>query len=514
MSSIQMVAAEPRRQAGRARTVVAASLAMLLVAVAAACVPPNPVPTPNPFGLRTVLGDGSIDLTWHEPAEGAPAGYDVQVLVGAGTGGWQNLGSTEETSSSFTDVSNRERYSFRVRSAAGAGEPAGLWSPPVATIYVDLLLPVLRIDTQGDAPILDKDNYVPGTVELDPNGTDFEPYSGTMGIRGRGNSTWTYIKKPYRMKLDTKSELMGMAAEKDWALLANYVDRSQLRNWAAMQASEATSLAYTPTIQHIEVVLNGQYQGVYTITQHNEIGEDRINITEMEDTDNSGVELTGGYRLEIDARLEENNEPGWRTPRGVPVVVKDPDPTTPQQSSYIRNLVNAFESSMFASNFADPVNGFRKYLDMENFIDNYLVLELTRNQDAFFSSTFFTKERGEDFFRFGPVWDFDNSMGNHLAVTDLPPEGWWARTRGPWMNRVFLDPTLHAEVAERWNDLKPAFEAIGDEMEALGNSLSPAIDNDAAKWRYERHETDAPAAVDDWLDARIAWLDAQFNPAP
>lgn len=483
--------------------VVAVALVTALVAVISACTPP---PEPDTFRLRTSLGEGEIVVAW----DGSSGPYDVQ--VGDDTG-WSPLVTTSDTSTVFTDVTNRSVYRFRVREAAKSGKPAGSWSPAVAAFYVELLLPVVRIDTNGGAPILDRDNYVPGTISIDPNGSAYAAYSGTMGIRGRGNSTWAYPKKPYRVKLDTKSPIMGIASEKDWVLLANYLDRSQLRTVAAMEASRATDVLYTSTLRHVEVILNGRYDGVYVLTQHNELGPDRVDITEMEPEDISGTEVTGGYRLEIDARLEENDEPGFRTTKNVPVVVKDPDPAAPEQMTYIRNYVQSFEDALFSANFKDPVDGYRKYADSASFVDHYLVQELTSNQDYFFSSTFMTKERGDDLIRFGPHWDFDNSMGSIRGASEFPAEGWWARQRPrPWINRIFQDETLHQEIVERWDELKPAFDQIAADLLPQGAALEEAILNDALRWSYTPHESDSPEFLNDWMTTRIAWIDAQLHP--
>ncbi len=499
-----------RARTGRGSRAVAVLVAATLIALAAACGPPEP--PKDAYGLRTVLGDGEIVLEWSAPPGAAGATYEVQYGVGAG---WLPLTTTTDTTATFSDVQERSTYWFRVRTAAQAGKSAGSWSPAVTAYYVEPVLPIVRIDTNGAAPILDRDNYVPGTISIDPNGSGYAAYSGTMGIRGRGNSTWAYPKKPYRVKLDTKSPIMGIAAERDWVLLANYNDRSQLRTVAAMEASRATDMAYTPTLRHVEVILNGRYDGVYVLTQHNEVGPDRVDITEMEPEDIAGEELTGGYRLEIDARLEENNEPGFRTGKNVPVVIKDPDPAAPQQRTYIRQFVQAFEDALFSPGFRDPNTGWRKYADERTFIDHYLVHELTRNQDYFFSSTFFTKERGDDKIRFGPVWDFDNSMGTIRGAGEFPPEGWFARTRPrPWINRIFQDETLRQEIVERWNELKPAFEAIPPLLADLGEELEEAVLNDAARWGYEPHETDEPGFLVDWLNTRIAWIDQELATAP
>mgnify|MGYP000929680385 CR=1 FL=1 len=192
---------------------VAVLVAATLIALAAACGPPEP--PKDAYGLRTVLGDGEIVLEWSAPPGAAGATYEVQYGVGAG---WLPLTTTTDTTATFSDVQERSTYWFRVRTAAQAGKSAGSWSPAVTAYYVEPVLPIVRIDTNGAAPILDRDNYVPGTISIDPNGSGYAAYSGTMGIRGRGNSTWAYPKKPYRVKLDTKSPIMGIAAERDWVL--------------------------------------------------------------------------------------------------------------------------------------------------------------------------------------------------------------------------------------------------------------------------------------------------------
>jgi len=403
-------------------------------------------------------------------------------------------------------VTPRTVYSFRVRDAAAPGAHGTTWSPPITAFYVEPKLPVLRIDTTGRAPILDRENYVRATMTLDPNGSGFAPYSGTLDIRGRGNSTWVAPKKPYRLRLDTKSPLMGIASNRHWALLANYNDKSQLRSYAAGEVSRATGLDFTPAYRHVEVILNGRYDGVYQLTEHIRGGADRVDIEEMGPEDNSGVELTGGYLLEIDERLEENDEPGFRTQHHVPVVVKEPDPMTPEQRAYITGHVAAFENALFSSSFADPVVGYRHYLDENAFADHYLVHEIARNQDTFWSSTFFSKQRGDDRLVFGPMWDFDISMGAAAAPRTLDPTGWAHRGTGRWLQRIFTDPTFVTTVEQRWAALSPRIADLPDRLEALGDSLQPAIANDESRWGYELEQHDTPQYVADWLRTRLSWI--------
>jgi hypothetical protein len=496
----------------------------MLAMIAAACVvPPEPAPVPDPLGLRVSLGDGTLELEWSAP-EGAPSGaapysYDIEV----GSGGWQPLATTPDTSFSFTDVQHQTYHQFRVRVAADvdAGRPAGEWGPAVTALYVDLALPVVRIDTEGRQPILDKETDIDGTLTIDPNGSGYDPYAGVIEIRGRGNSTWELPKKPYRLELDEDSSLMGMPVHEDFVLLANALDASQLRNWAAARISEATELAYTPRYRHVEVVLNGEYQGAYLLTEDpDKIDPNRIDITEMKKADIAGEALTGGYLLEIDDRLEMNGEQGFRTTRGVPVVVKEPDPATPEQLGYIQARVQAFEDALFAGDLSDPAGGladpagYGSLLDVDSFIDHYIVQELTRNQDSFWSSTFFTKDRSDDLFRFGPVWDFDLSFGRTIIYgQDGPPQGFHVRGRMPWTTEIFDDPAFVARVGERWEELRPTIEQLPAELVDLGAQLRGAISSDEVRWAYALQPTDQPQHLADFLTARMAWFEEQY-PAP
>lgn len=495
---------------GRGASSIRVAVAALMVTmVAGACtVPPGPV-DPVTAGLRPAvdvsLGDDELVVEWSTPSSFVGR-YEVEAR--SSSTGWVPLAVTTDTSIEYSTVISGQTYLFRVR-ALPTGTAPGEWSTEASALYVDLVLPVVRIDT-GDTPILDKETYVPASLDIDPNGSGFQPYSGTTGIRGRGNSTWTYPKKPYRLKLDSASPIMGMASERDWVLLANYIERSQIRTVLAMEAARATRLPYTPTLRHVEVVIDGEYQGVYLLTQHTELGANRINVTKMGSSDNAGTAVTGGYLLELDFRLEQENEPGFRTAAQVPVVVKDPDPLTAQQTDFIRNRVQAFENALMGPNFTNPTTGYRAFLDVDSFIDHYLVQELTRNQDAFHASTYFTKERGDPLFRFGPVWDFDRSIGTDAGVF-RSPEGWSARLTGPWLPRLFQDPAFVDQVEQRWRELKPAFVSIANSAPTRAAALAPAVRNDSARWSYSIGAHDQTAFIVDWLDTRIAWLDAEFT---
>ncbi len=482
---------------------VVTTLAVMLVA---ACVPPEP--PPDPYGLRATLVDDGIRLDWTAPYPDA-TGYRVEWLEAPG--GWELLTTTSDMTTLDTTIADRSTRKYRVRAIREA-KPTD-FSGVVKATYVELLLPVIRVDTEDHQPVISKEEYLDAQVDIDPNGSPYDAFSAPTRIKGRGNTTWAYPKKPYKLKLDSKASLFGMPKEKDWVLLANYADRSQLRTWVAQTAGHSTDLAWTPSSVHVELVLNGEYLGVYQLTEQVEVKENRLDITEMEPGDTSGEAVTGGYLLEIDERLEQNAEPGFRTRRRVPIVIKEPEPAAPEQFDYIRDYVQDYEDALFGPNFSDPVLGHRGYADVDSFIDWYIVEELVKNQDATFSSAYLHKDRSAPI-RFGPLWDFDLSMGTDRGIVPADPQQVWVnQPNKPWVNRYFADPTFRQRLDERWDAHRVDFDQLPAQLSVLGADLQDAIANDAARWDYTLGVNDTPQFLADWLTTRIAWMDAYIDAA-
>lgn len=516
MTRLQRDAARVREGRRAAKWVSVVLAAML---VAAACAPepgggggqpsdPGPGDTSLPAPTAR-HGKGSVSLAW--AGEGVPAGdsYEWQ-WRGYGVADW----STATTSEPEVEVSTGlvpQRFQWaRVRAVDG-GSP-GEWSSGLKFFYSDLSLPVVRIDTEGSAPVVDKDTYLDATLDIDPNGSGEAAYSGTTEIKGRGNSTWSAVKKPYRLKLTTKSELLGMPSNRHWVLLANYFDPSHLRNELAFRLSAQTDLQWTPRFRFVEVVLNGRYDGIYMLGEHVRSGSDRVDIEEMSPEDNSGEALTGGYLLEFDFRLAGSGDPGFVTTTGVEVAVKEPDPPTPEQLNYIRGYLNAFEAAAWGSSFKDPAVGYRAYLDVEAFIDWYLIAEITKQQDSMWSSTFLSKPRNGKL-TFGPLWDFDLSMGavNHLTP-GWPPDGWWINVPilGRWVPRLFEDPALRAQLETRWQELKPRFDEVVAGIPDVAAAIEPARAADRVRWGVAPKTADSDQRIQSWLSQRLAWIDSRL----
>ncbi|NPC44949.1 CotH kinase family protein [Nocardioides sp. zg-1230] len=351
----------------------------------------------------------------------------------------------------------------------------------------------LVIDTGGAA--VGREDYVPGTVTLDG-------VTRVTEVRGRGNSTWGWDKKPYKLKLEEDAALVGSRDYDEWVLLAGYADRSSLRTAAAFAVAGQTRLSWTPRYRFVEVVLNGQPQGLYMLTEQVEEGKGRVNLPD------------DGYLLEFNQRYLRDGEPGFRTRRGSAIAFKDPDEVTKQQRRQVRRAVSRFEKVLYGPDFADPETGYAAYVNVRKLIDWYLVEELFANQDSNFqSSVNFSWVPGKRFV-FGPVWDFDLSAGTRwLGSTE--PDAWRTRLGRHWIARMLQDPAFSARVKSRWARLKPIARQVVSQIPAASATLAPAAESDWTQWHaagdldWTHHGSTRQAEVDflgDWLTKRIQWL--------
>lgn len=345
-------------------------------------------------------------------------------------------------------------------------------------------IPVVKIITDGNAGIYDKKTYVKGEIIIsDPEKlySDVEKFTARMGIRGRGNSTWSFPKKPWKVKLDEKAEILGMPADKEWALLANYSDRTLIRNLVAMKLSEICGFSWTPRMRSVEVYLNHEYQGVYTFCEHKKVSSSRVNIDLVGENDNEGEAVTGGYYLEIEEQQDETT--CWITSMDVPMMFSDPEEPTAQQLEYVQNLFQSFEDALRAKDWSEET-GYPKYIDVDSFIDYYIVQELTKNIDGNLrKSTFLTKERGKKLEMYH-LWDFDITLGNcgyFWHGVGNGPENFWIKL-DRWYPHLFKDPAFVSKVKARWNELEPQFRQVPAFIDEQVFSLEKAQERNFEKW--------------------------------
>jgi hypothetical protein len=368
-------------------------------------------------------------------------------------------------------------------------------------------LPIFYITT--DAPVVSKDDYVNGTLKIDGN-QDFTDglYDGIIQIKGRGNSTWYQDKKPYKIKLDKKSIILGMPADKEWALLANYLDKSLLRNDAACQLSEILGMDWTPRRRFVEVFVNGEFNGNYLLIESVKSGPSRINI----DLKN------GGYFVEFNYKAQEGDPRFYTTSGGnvIPVDVKES--SIPIED--IKRDVDSFNSKILNWNF-DPATGYQLNFNLDQFVSWYIVNEYMINNDAcFYSSVYLQKNNATAKLQMGPVWDFDMSSGN-VNYGQVSPEGWYLKERNV-VQYIWNDPYFQAAVKAKWNKYRSQLKNMTQYIEQKGNSLQLSANQNFIKWNILNvplsNTVFSPGSyqgeVDyfkDWLGRRFTWMDNEIN---
>ena len=378
-------------------------------------------------------------------------------------------------------------------------------------------IPTIHIDT-GGAGIYDKENYVDGTITIKDPGklySDVTEFSAAMGIRGRGNSTWSFPKKPYKVKLKEKASIFGMGADKEWALLANYSDRTLMRNILAMKLSEICGFSWTPHMYSVHVYLNNKYQGVYTLCEHKKVHKDRVDI----DLD------AGDVYLEIEQQQDETT--CWWTGMGVPMMFSDPEEPSAELLAEIQKWFSDFEASLYSKDIADPVKGYAAYIDVDSFIDYYIVQELAKNTDGNLrKSSFITKKKGGKLEMYH-LWDFDLTFGNTGWLSD--PEGFYIKDYNPncvpgdnWFNRMLKDPAFATRLKNRWNQLYPQIKAMTDFIDEQAMILDKAQQENFKVWDIDEvvdwvgvpSEGSYEAEVKflkNFYSKRVEWLNTEIN---
>jgi len=386
------------------------------------------------------------------------------------------------------------------------------------SIYNFTGLPIFYITTAS--PVVNRENYIAGSVTINPN-VDYDQPIKTMDIqiRGRGNSTWMHPKKPYKMKLSSKASIFGLPAAKNWVLLANYSDKTLMRNYLAYNLSQQLNGDFTPHGIFVEVVMNGEYMGNYMLSESVEINKGRVDIKELKPGDTGPAEITGGYLVELDQRLDGDHY--FRTGGNLPFVIKEPEDITPLQSDYIHNYFQETENVILGPDFANPTTGYAKYINTDSFISWFLVNELFKNQDAAnFSSMYYYKDRGGKL-GMGPAWDFDLGAGNVDYSDATRPEGWWVKD-GLWFHRLFEDPAFKAKVRTRWTEMKSTqIPALYKSITDTQNYLSISAAQNFNKWPILNQYVwpnpvvlgTYPKEVEQlnrWFVQRVAWLDTNL----
>lgn len=348
----------------------------------------------------------------------------------------------------------------------------------------DKLIPSVFLTT-NDPSAINRDEYVPCTLQIDAGMTGGE-YSSTEvlagEIRGRGHSTWEWPKKPYKIKLDDKASLLGMTEAKRWVLLADYADESLLRNTAAFEMARSMgSFAFVPHAIPVDVYLNGIYQGVYTLGEQLEVKSSRLAI------DNNLANVETGYLLEIGGADPNVDKEGWNyfdlpSGCGINVLIKSPDTEidpnaeynwTQEHFDFIYNYVCKADEAI------TTLTDYEKYIDVDSFIDWFLVHEMTYNLDSCFRRSCYITKPKLGKLKMGPVWDFDLAFGN--MYMDNPLYNDWATVGSSdrssyigltWFNYLMTDENFRSKARARWDEIN---ETMCESALAIIDDLNPKL---------------------------------------
>ena len=351
-------------------------------------------------------------------------------------------------------------------------------------------LPVVRIDTPGKRAVTSKTTWMEGAsirIEL-PDGT--VDYEGKTEIRGRGNSTWNYPKKPYALRLVEKDEILGMPSHKRWILLANWKDRTLLRNDAAFWLSRHTGLPYTVRGQFVELVFNGVHQGNYYLCEQIKLNKKRINVEKMDAMETDPVKITGGYLLEVDTYFDEPNRFRFGNLLNIPWMVKEPDEDELSSAAfdYIKNWIGDLER-LVMDDAKVQAHAYEEFLDVDTAIDYMIVEELTGNHDFYNNwpadgahSTYFYKERGGKLYH-GPVWDFDY----HVFLPDRT-QFWAGANRTLFYPRLLKDEKFRNRMVERWDMQKDALKKLPEFIDEQADRIRLSESYNQVKWPISNRE--------------------------
>jgi hypothetical protein len=386
-------------------------------------------------------------------------------------------------------------------------------------------------------------------------------YDDRIGIELRGQLSASFCKRQYGFEPwdqndnDFAASLLQLPAGKDWVLYGPYDDKTLIRNVLTYGVSNVLP-RYAPRTKLVEVfVLNDNgtnpsgcpprpsdgYAGVYVVVERIKRGTSRVNVASLSAADNAEPAVTGGYILKKDwldpgdAQFTTSTATGY----GTPIIYVYPKckisscNATAAQRTWIEQYMNNFEAALKGPNFADPNSGYAQYIDVDSFVDYYLLQELFKNSDGFRGSTYMYKDRSGKL-KMGPLWDMNFTMGNVGWAVARPPEGWLVGALSDqmkWWPRLLADPAFAQKVINRWTALRqgPFKTSI----------LHLTIDNWARYLRYAQarnfqrwpvlgvalvgnptpvdpNETygDAVQQIKTWIDARATWIDNNIGAIP
>ncbi|MGB1901679.1 MAG: CotH kinase family protein [Flavobacteriaceae bacterium] len=401
-------------------------------------------------------------------------------------------------------------------------------------------LPILMLDTSGEE--IPSEPKIPASIKIikrpndqrnyvtDQNNSDYIDYEGPIQIEVRGSSSSLFSKKQYALTTyDDAGEkdnvkLLGMPKENDWILSGLAFDTTFVRDFVSYKLSNSIG-QYASRAEYCELLLNGEYKGIYMLLEKLKADDSRIDIKKVDEDDNTLPKITGGYITKAD-KIEGEEVEAWQMQNYAGWETKyahehpKPDEVTTDQHDYIQAVFFDLDQKSLDANVSLS-DGYPSIIDIPSFVDFILINELASNPDAYQFSTFFHKDRRGKL-RAGPIWDLNLSFGNDLFFWgfDRSKYNVWQFMDGNvgskfWQN-LFNEPNFKCYLARRWNQLTATGQPLSENkiFELIDQTVSlitEAVDRQELQWNFDIDFTSRINTMKSFVTQRIAWLSTELS---
>ena len=374
-------------------------------------------------------------------------------------------------------------------------------------------IPRIVIVTENYQKIKDRETEIPAKLQI---WGEKAPESEIMNltIRGRGNTSWDMPKKSYKIEFINKQSMLGMPKDRDWALIANYADKTLMKNYLMYHLSAKLGAYYAPRCEFVEFYLNNEYLGVYLLTETIKIAKKRINLPEG---DNSFIvevdSKSRSYEQIVHSHIIKNDS------LGKVFRIHYPKNASQQVLDSIENHIQDFEKILKGASDSSYLS---KWIDINEYIKHYWIQEFSKNPDACFRTSVFFSWKKDEPIKMGPVWDFDLSLGNYNIDNVNAPDRWYL-TDSYWNRYVFSNKKITEARNSFWNNNKDIFNLTTNQIDSVYNLLQNAANNNFKKWNilesttfiyHKKNYKYYREAIDDlklWAEQRTKWINSQIR---
>ena len=420
------------------------------------------------------------------------------------------------SNSDYVNIANTNDNTNKNTSTEISSSGTTSYIPLDDTEYPYAGIPRFVIETENLRQIRDRETEIPAKMQI--YGAQ-APESEIMDltIRGRGNTSWTDMpKKSYKIEFDNKQALLGMPKDRDWTLIANYADKTLMKNYLMYHLSTKLGAYYSPRCAFVELFLNKEYLGVYLLTEKIKISKNRINIPQNNDS----------YVIEFDSKIRNDEQAihsSILSTNSKDKIYRIHEPRNANQATLnkIENQITSFEKYLKGIR-PQANNNINNWIDINEYIIHYWLQEFSKNPDAAFLTSVFFTWQNDSVIKMGPAWDFDLAIGGHNSKSINSVQDWYLKD-SYWNKYVFSDSVMVLARIQYWLENRTSFISTIDVADSIQNLLENASKNNFKKWNilesteYSCHLHSYKTykeAVNDlktWIKDRISWIDLHLN---